>query len=124
MMLMLSFPGFVHFKAVVSDKVVGFIVAETEMEKDADWVTALGVSELFRCQGIGSALLSSCEKKLKKDYIRLCVRQSNLPAIHLYKQKGYYQKTVWQNYYINESALVMEKRRVNVDIHADSVYDR
>ena len=45
-------------------------------------------------------------------FVRLCVRQTNTPAIQLYENLGYKKIDVWENYYSdNESAFVYEKRR-------------
>jgi len=75
---MLTLPGFIRMKAVTHDQLAGFIFAEGFSDSEYDWITAIRVSKTFQRCGIGTSLLLNCEKQLKKNIIRLCVRQANL----------------------------------------------
>jgi ribosomal protein S18 acetylase RimI-like enzyme len=108
--IILALPGFVRFKAMDGDQIVGFILGEKYADLNAGWVTALGVKRDYRRLGIAKHLMAACEHHLKHRCVRLCVRRSNNPAISLYQQLGYKQKNVWRKYYSDaEDALVMEK---------------
>jgi len=64
----------------------------------------------YRQQGIGTALLQTCEKRLAVPRIRLSVRISNGDAIRLYTRLGYQRSGTWSRYYADgEDALVLEK---------------
>jgi ribosomal protein S18 acetylase RimI-like enzyme len=55
-------------------------------------------------------LLLETEGRVGVPRVRLCVRFTNLTAIHLYEHKGYNKISTWPSYYGNgEDALVMEK---------------
>lgn len=108
----LTLPGMVRLKAVVDDKMVGFIGGEREFNHRVGWVTTLGVLPAYRRQGIALALLTSCEQGLDMPAIRLSVRASNHAAISLYEGQGYVIINRWKKYYTGgEDALVLEKQR-------------
>lgn len=108
----LVFPKMIRLKAISEDAMVGFISAELRGVTGTAWITSLGVVPAFRRQGVGAALLSKCELSIPFACVKLCVRQSNLPAISLYQRAGYSIKETWAKYYIGgEDALVMEKIR-------------
>ena len=108
----LTLPGLVRLKAVSGEHMVGFISGERESAYQRGWVTTLGVLPNFRRFGIAKALLTACELELSMPIIRLCVRESNHPAIELYQATGYVLVDHWKKYYAKgESALVFEKRR-------------
>ncbi len=106
----LSFPGIVRLKAVVNDKMVGFIAGEIRNPQDLAWIATFGVLPAFRRQGIGSALLEACEQELSVERVRLSVRVGNKTAIRLYKSFGYQQVGTWPKYYRGGiDAVVLEK---------------
>jgi ribosomal-protein-alanine N-acetyltransferase len=106
----LSLPGIVRLKAVMDEKMVGFIAGDPKPWDEQGWITTVGVHPDLRHQGIGSALIAECEKLMKMPKVRLSVRQSNSNAILLYANLGYHQMGVWPKYYHDgESALILEK---------------
>ena len=108
----LTLPKIIRLKAVVDDKMVGFIAGDPHMREGIGWIATLGVLPQYRRFGIAAALLEQCEQELNLPRIRLSVRRSNEPAIGLYKKFQYEMVDVWRNYYNSgEDALVLEKRR-------------
>ena len=106
----LTLPNVVRLKAVVDDRMVGFIAADIRPSQQMAWIATIGVLPEYRGRGIGSALLEATEQQLQVDSIRLNVRVSNHPAIRLYKSFGYQQVGRWPQYYSDgEDALIMEK---------------
>ena len=107
----LSLPGLVKLKAVVEDKMVGFVGGAVKKHKGEGWITTLGVLPGFRRLGIANALLDKCEKALGLPVVKLSVRRSNLGAQTLYFERGYTRTEVWEHYYEGgEDAFVLEKR--------------
>ncbi len=108
----LTLPKIVRLKAVVHGKMVGFIAGDPQPRERLGWISTLGVLPEFRRKGIAELLLANCETELDLPRIRLSVRRSNEPAIHLYKKTGYQMVDAWRKYYNDgEDALVLEKRR-------------
>ncbi len=106
----LSFSGIVRLKAVIDGQMVGFIAGEIRNPPELAWIATIGVLPAFRRQGIGSALLSTCEEGLGVERVRLSVRQGNENAIRLYKSFGYQQIGTWPEYYRGGiDAVVLEK---------------
>jgi len=106
----LSFPDVVRLKAVIGNLMVGFIAGDPRPSEKLAWIATLGVHPDYQSQGIGRALLRSCENQLKFPRIRLCVRPSNLSAVSLYTSSGYQTIDKWEDYYNDKGdALVMEK---------------
>jgi len=108
----LSLPGTVRLKVIAEGHMVAFAAAELRSLESLGWVTTIGVLPEYRQRGIGKALLAACEKQAGFPRVRLCVRKSNQPAIHMYEQAGYQLVDIWPRYYLGgEDALVMEKKR-------------
>ncbi|MDY6847378.1 MAG: GNAT family N-acetyltransferase [Chloroflexota bacterium] len=108
----LTFPGMVRLKAVVDERMVGFIGGEKEPGRKLGWVTTLAVLPAYRRRGIAMALLKEGEIALGMETIRLSVRASNHAAIRLYENAGYSLVNRWERYYTGgEDALVFEKHR-------------
>jgi ribosomal protein S18 acetylase RimI-like enzyme len=108
----LTLPNVVRLKAVVAEKMVGFIGAEVKPSELLAWIGTVGVLPEYRKQGIGEALIEACEAEIETPRVRLCVRLSNHEAIRLYERLGYQRISIWPRYYINgEDAAVMEKYR-------------
>jgi ribosomal protein S18 acetylase RimI-like enzyme len=110
----LTFPDVIHLKAIVGDKMVGFVGGDVKRSEGIGWVTTLAVLPGYRRQGIASALLRECEQALLAQaiqFIRLCVRRDNDEAIRLYQRYGYRQIGTWPSYYQDgQDALVFEKQ--------------
>ena len=66
----------------------------------------------YRNNGIGKLLLTSlidiC-KKINVTSIMLEVNEENLPGIHLYTGFGFETLSIRNNYYGNNSAIIMQK---------------
>jgi len=107
----LTYPNVVRLKAVIENKMVGFIAGDRREGGFLGWIATIGVLPDYRRQGIATALILECEKRLNTAVIRLNVRRSNLEAISLYKQLGYVQISTWPGYYADgEEALILEKQ--------------
>ena len=110
LMAVLTWPEVIRLKAVVDGQMVGFIAGDPRRTEGMAWIATLGVLPEYRRQGIARALLLECEKRLKAENLRLCVRLDNDGAIRLYEQEGYQQVGTWTKYYNDGGdALVMEK---------------
>jgi ribosomal protein S18 acetylase RimI-like enzyme len=110
LLAVLTWPDIVRLKAIESEQMVGFVAGDPRPSDHLAWIATIGVLPEFQHQGIGRALLETCEKKLKQPRIRLCVRTSNEGAIEMYKRAGYLSIDTWREYYNDkENALVMEK---------------
>ena len=108
----LTYPGVVRIKAVVAKQMVGFIAGDVRRSEGLAWIATLAVLPEYRGHGIGSSLLTTCERQISLNRIRLCVRTSNLGAIRLYERFGYTRVGEWSRYYNDgETALVMEKKK-------------
>jgi ribosomal-protein-alanine N-acetyltransferase len=111
MVAVLTLPDIVRLKALVGNRLVGFIAGDIRRIERLGWITTLAVLPAYRRKGIAQALLETCEQKINLPRVRLCVRRSNSAAIALYQQAGYRQAGVWPAYYHDgEDALVLEKR--------------
>lgn len=112
LMAVLTFPEVVRLKAVVDGRMVGFIAGDPRNSRNFSWIATIAVLPAYRRQGIGRALLQTCESKLTTPRVRLCVRTDNDSAIRLYEQEGYARLEIWRGYYKDGAdALVMEKFR-------------
>ena len=106
----LTFPQIIRLKAVDGETMVGFIAVDLRRGQKTAWIATLAIDPAYRRRGIGSRLLEICEGKINLPKIRLCVRQSNDPAIALYQKYGYQQIDIWKSYYRGgDDALVFEK---------------
>jgi ribosomal protein S18 acetylase RimI-like enzyme len=106
----LTLPNVVRLKAMVAGEMVGFIAGDIRASDRLAWIATVGVLPEHRGRGIGGALLRACEERLKMPRVRLNVRVSNRPAVHLYQRMGYRQVSIWPGYYQDgEDALILEK---------------
>ena len=106
----LSLPSIIRLKAVMDEKMVGFVAGDIRKHEDTGWIATLAVTPDERRNGIATALISSCEIQMNVKNIKLAVRRSNDAAIRLYLKLGYHQSGVWEKYYIGgEDALILEK---------------
>ncbi len=105
-------PSKASLKAIAGNELVGFIAGDEPWGDHFAWVVTLGVAPQFRQRGIGARLLAECESRLSRPVLRLMVRESNAPAIALYKRFGYNHVRREMRYYNDgETGLMMEKRR-------------
>jgi ribosomal protein S18 acetylase RimI-like enzyme len=108
----LTYPGVIRLKASMDKQMVGFIAGDVRRSEGVAWIATVAVLPEFQGQGIGAALLKACEEKIPLERIRLCVRPTNLVAVHLYERFDYARVGEWSKYYQDgESALVMEKKK-------------
>ena len=108
----LTLPNVVRLKAMSNSQMVGFIAGDVKKAENSAWIATVGVMPEFRSQGIGKALLQSCERRLEVAKISLNVRESNRAAVKLYEGAGYTRAGLWPTYYEDgEDALIMEKIR-------------
>jgi ribosomal-protein-alanine N-acetyltransferase len=106
----LTLPNVVRLKAVVDSKFAGFVAGDVRPSEKLAWIATIGVLPEFQGHGIGTVLLLGAEERLEVPRVRLCVRFTNLTAIHLYEHQGYKNISTWPSYYGNgEDALIMEK---------------
>ncbi|MBM3125016.1 MAG: GNAT family N-acetyltransferase [Chloroflexi bacterium] len=106
----LSFPEVIRLKAMVHERMVGFIAGDPRPREGWGWISTIAVDPEFQRRGIGSALLRACEIRLCVPKARLTVRLSNSPAIAMYEKDGYHTVDVWKTYYSDGGdAQVMEK---------------
>ena len=106
----LTFPDVVRLKALVDGRMVGFVAGDQRDVDGLSWIATIAVLPEFQRRGIGHALLTACESKLRASRIRLCVRADNGGAIRLYEHASYQRVDIWHAYYKDGAdALVMEK---------------
>mgnify|MGYP005840082713 CR=1 FL=1 len=118
----LTLGNIIRLKAVVNDRMVGFIAGDLRREENLAWIATVGVLPEYRRRGIGNALLLACEARLGVARVRLSVRRSNLVAIHLYQRLSYHLIDTWVGYYQDgEDALVFEKRLVSPASYQDGL---
>lgn len=103
--------------ALCNDRIVGYVCTLIAVD-EADITNVLTVQDLRRC-GIGRKLISALLKQLdacKVGRVFLEVRESNLPAISLYRAFGFTQNGRRKKYYTepDEDALLMMR-----SLHAD-----
>lgn len=97
--------------AVSGEKVIGYIgMYHNFGEGD---ITNVAVLPDFRKLGVGQMLIKGLidySKENKIGILRLEVRQSNIPAISLYKKFGFYEVGIRKNYYSHpsEDACLMD----------------
>jgi ribosomal protein S18 acetylase RimI-like enzyme len=107
----LTMPNIIRLKAMVGDRMAGFIAGDPQPREGIGWIATLGVLPAFRRRGIAAALLSACEHQMALPRIRLSVRKDNETAINLYRNAGYEMIDMWRAYYNSgQDALVFEKR--------------
>ncbi len=107
----LIMPNLVKIKAVVGEKMIGFVGGDAHRFENVGWITTLGVLPQYERLGIASALLDQCEQKMQMPVVKLTVRRSNLSAQTLYFGRGYQQIDIWKAYYEGgEDGLILQKK--------------
>lgn len=80
------------FKAVVSGKMVGYILLRHQVHgKSSIHIWDIVVHPDFRCKGVGTSLMKTAEKiaESKYRYLTLAVVENNTVALRLYQKLGY-----------------------------------
>lgn len=97
------------------EKVVGFI--NYMITFNSATIGQVAVTKQYRGKGIATKLLAAMEETFPKNIddvvetVTLEVRESNIPAINLYKKNGYEFVVMKNKYYSNgENAIYMVKR--------------
>ena len=91
-------------------KIVGYLYYSKIYDRIE--VNEIEVLEIYRRQNIASSMLDYLLINISKD-ITLEVRESNYPAINLYKKFGFTKLAIRKNYYKNEDALLMGTKKPN-----------
>lgn len=105
-------PGLITLKAVCAHQIVGFIAGDPRQLEGHTIIVTIAVDPDFQRHGIGERLLREVEARSAHNVprLQLMVRQSNLPALHLYRKLNYTIVDTWPRYYADgEDAYVMEK---------------
>lgn len=91
-------------------KIVGYLYYSKIYDRIE--VNEIEVLEIYRRQNIASSMLEYLLINISKD-VTLEVRESNYPAINLYKKFGFTKLAIRKNYYKNEDALLMGTKKPN-----------
>lgn len=98
-----------HFLVAEMDgKAVGYM--GLQIFAGEGYVTNVAVLPEYRGQGIAKALIAE-QMKNDMEFITLEVRESNTPAIHLYKKSGFEKVGMRPDFYADptENAVIMTK---------------
>lgn len=98
-----------HFLvADVDGRAVGYM--GLQIFSGEGYVTNVAVLPQFRSRGIAQALISE-QMKNDMEFITLEVRESNIPAISLYKKMGFENMGIRPKFYSNptENAIIMTR---------------
>lgn len=108
----LAQPGALALLAEAENRVVAFVLA-TQHRRALGHIVTIDVHPEFRRQGIGQRLMDLAEQRLKQQgALRVILEAStqNEPAFAFYRQRGYVQKHLLQDYYRDGTdAYLMEK---------------
>ena len=99
-----------YLVAKIGDKIVGF-AGIIPILNEAD-ISNIVVHKDFRNKKIGSYLLQNLinlASSLNIEIINLEVRESNIPAIHLYEKYGFERKAIRKGYYNGIDGILMER---------------
>ncbi|MCD7889780.1 MAG: ribosomal protein S18-alanine N-acetyltransferase [Oscillospiraceae bacterium] len=101
--------GFISLVAVEGIEVVGYIAASEIL--DEQYLDSLAVRADYRGQGVATALMKAAFDTEKTVYLE--VRESNQPAINLYKKLGFSEYAMRRDYYENptENAILMRNEK-------------
>lgn len=92
------------------EQVLGCVIGDVQREQAR--VLNICVDPAHRRKGLGSALLSSIERKLDHDNITLMVEDKNVAAQELYRRHGFLSAGDLRDYYgRNRHGVLMQKRR-------------
>ena len=123
-MAALTFPDAVRLKACIrgtvtepsegaggdGPKAIGFIFGDRRRSQGLGWIASIGVHPAYQRRGVGTRLLTACEKALGTPQVRLTLRPSNLAARRVYDAAGYVEIGRLERYYRDgEDGIMMEK---------------
>jgi ribosomal-protein-alanine N-acetyltransferase len=125
-MAALTFPEAVRLKAVTpaedgqgaadqsrggnGSKAIGFVFGDRRRSQGLGWIASIGVHPAYQRRGVGTRLLSACERALATPQVRLTLRLSNTTARRVYDAAGYVEIGRLERYYRDgEDGIVMEK---------------
>lgn len=111
LLLLFLWPSIINLKIVAPDgSLAAFVSAIRSPLRARGWIITLGVHPKHQRQGLGRVLLARAEQRLREPYVRLTVREGNVPALTLYRHTGYTIIERRPGYYRDgETGLVMEK---------------
>lgn len=104
----LNNPNSYYYLAYAGSKLAGYM--GLQIFSGEGYVTNIAILPEFRRKGAAKSLLKKALEN-KMEFITLEVRESNFPAISLYKSFGFKEVGVRPDYYSNpdESAVLMTK---------------
>jgi len=105
-------PSVVALKAASGGEIIGFVASDRRRRHGHAIIVTLSVDPAWRRRGLGERLMHECEARIDLPRVRLQVRKSNTPAIHLYLKLGYTVLGALPRYYgDSEDGYLMEKAR-------------
>ncbi len=112
LILMMLWPGVINLKITAPDgSLAGILSLTGGFSGRHGWIIMVGVDPAHQRRGLGTALLHVTEQRLRREYVKLTVRQGNFPAIRLYEREGYKVIEKKFGYYRDgETGLIMEKQ--------------
>jgi ribosomal-protein-alanine N-acetyltransferase len=91
-------------------KAIGFVFGDRRRSQGLGWIASIGVHPAYQRRGVGTRLLTACERALGTPQIRLTLRPSNTAARRVYDAAGYVEIGRLERYYRNgEDGIMMEK---------------
>ena len=109
----LGIPGFLVADAGEAGEVAGYVVADSETDRGraVGHVKDIAVAPTYRGRGIGATLLEralDAMRQQRASTVKLEVRESNDPALALYRRYGFAHQHTARSYYADgEDALVL-----------------
>jgi len=100
----------IALKALSGEHLIGFIAGDQRRNEGYTIIVTIAVDPDYQRRGIGERLMREVETRSAVPRLQLMVRQSNLPALKLYRKLNYTIVDTWRRYYEDgEDAYVMEK---------------
>lgn len=100
--------------ARVNDEIVGFVIAQIEIERRMMFghILTVNVAPAYRRKGIAQRLLAEIESMLREKGVKECrleVREDNVAALNLYQKLGYKVVSKLEEYYGRVHGLYLRK---------------
>jgi len=100
----LKTPKFLNLVALVKEEIAGFIISSIEHYGNRTYghIYSLDVSLKYRRRGVAYKLLDKAEEIFIESGAKSChleVRTDNVPALRLYRKRGYTTMETLKNYY-------------------------